>query len=271
VDPTAVLALFDQEMRREPYADADFRVDRKGSVVRLLGSKEHCVLYSRFAPEEAVAGVAEQTAEFRALGLPVEWKVYSHDQPPEVPRLLAEAGYVAKPPETLMVYDLTEPFPPSPRVDGIEIRRIRSPSEARDLESVGRAAFGRTEASDPDRVLDRLDDPELAVFVAYHGSVPVAGGRVECVPGRSFAGLWGGGTVPEFRGRGVYRTLVGARAAFARERGARYLMVEALDGTSRPILERIGFVPLAGVIGWELRPEPRPPSTTTASDRQGHP
>ncbi|MFD4043109.1 GNAT family N-acetyltransferase, partial [Streptomyces sp. NPDC058605] len=57
------------------------------------------------------------------------------------------------------------------------------------------------------------------------------------------AGLWGGGTVEGWRGRGLYRALVAHRARAAADRGYRYLQVDAMS-TSRPILERLGFEPL---------------------------
>ena len=67
--------------------------------------------------------------------------------------------------------------------------------------------------------------------------------------GTDFASLWGGGTLPEWRGRGVFRTLVGHRAVLARDRGFRYLQVDALP-TSRPILERMCFHPLPETTPW---------------------
>ena len=63
-------------------------------------------------------------------------------------------------------------------------------------------------------------------------------------PGTEFAGLWGGGTLPEWRGRGIYRALVRYRAELAAQRGYRYLTVDA-SPDSRPILERLGFIRLA--------------------------
>ncbi|HTX49603.1 MAG TPA: GNAT family N-acetyltransferase, partial [Caulobacteraceae bacterium] len=59
------------------------------------------------------------------------------------------------------------------------------------------------------------------------------------------------GAVPDYRGRGAYRALVAARADEARRRGHRFLTVDARE-TSRPILERLGFQPLATVRGWTL-------------------
>jgi GNAT superfamily N-acetyltransferase len=56
--------------------------------------------------------------------------------------------------------------------------------------------------------------------------------------------LWGGGTLPGWRGRGVFRALVAHRAALASARGFRYLQVDA-SPASRPIFRRLGFVELA--------------------------
>ncbi|MFF2455131.1 GNAT family N-acetyltransferase, partial [Isoptericola sp. NPDC058082] len=58
--------------------------------------------------------------------------------------------------------------------------------------------------------------------------------------GTEFAGLWGGSTLSAWRGRGIYRALVAARAHIAAVRGVRYLQVDA-SGDSAPILRRLGF------------------------------
>ena len=78
---------------------------------------------------------------------------------------------------------------------------------------------------------------------------------MELPPGRSFASLWGGGTLPAYRGRGLYRGLVAHRAAESLRRGYRFLTIDARNTTSRPILERLGATPLVGVQGWLLRPQ----------------
>jgi len=83
-----------------------------------------------------------------------------------------------------------------------------------------------------------------AAVVALAGQAPVAAGRVEFHPGTEFASLWGGCTLPAWRGRGAFRSLVAHRAALASARGLRYLQVDA-SPDSRPILQRLGFVQLA--------------------------
>jgi GNAT superfamily N-acetyltransferase len=73
---------------------------------------------------------------------------------------------------------------------------------------------------------------------------PVSSARTEFVAGTDFAGLWGGGTLPQWRRKGIYRALVRYRAELAAGRGYKHLTVDASD-QSRPILERIGFECLA--------------------------
>src|SRR4051812_49999174 len=88
---------------------------------------------------------------------------------------------------------------------------------------------------------ERTANPDgSGIVVAEAGDAIVCAGWVRFESGTSFATLWGGGTLPEWRGRGIYRATVAHRAQLARERGAEYLEVDASD-ESRPILERLGF------------------------------
>jgi ribosomal protein S18 acetylase RimI-like enzyme len=52
----------------------------------------------------------------------------------------------------------------------------------------------------------------IEIWVAEAQGEVVCTGRLEVVLGTEFAGVWGGGTVPEWRGRGIYRALTAARA-----------------------------------------------------------
>ena len=85
------------------------------------------------------------------------------------------------------------------------------------------------------------------------GDAPVCGARMELRPGTDFAGLWGGGTDPRWRGKGIYRATVAHRARIAAERGYRYLQVDASDD-SRPILDRLGFSTLCTTTPYVYRP-----------------
>src|SRR5207247_8964470 len=87
----------------------------------------------------------------------------------------------------------------------------------------------------------RFELPEKAVaVVAVVDGKAVSGGRVDLEDGTEFAGLFGGVTLPDYRGRGLYRATVAKRAELAREGGYRWLYSDALP-TSRPLLQRLGF------------------------------
>lgn len=86
-----------------------------------------------------------------------------------------------------------------------------------------------------------VSDPEnLVVFMAEASGEVVSPAWLEINPGTDFAGLWGGSTLPAWRGRGIYKALVSARARVAATRGVKYLQVDA-SADSEPILRRLGF------------------------------
>ncbi|NUR62398.1 MAG: GNAT family N-acetyltransferase, partial [Catenulispora sp.] len=104
------------------------------------------------------------------------------------------------------------------------------------------------------RALARLEaDPETVwTWVAMAGEQPVSTARMLVHPETGFASLWGGGTAPEWRGRGIYRSLVAHRVRVAGGVGCEYLQVDATE-KSRPILERLGFRALSVTTPYEYR------------------
>lgn len=252
ISPPSILRLYDEEMRRDPVPDLGSRVERIGPIVRLLGPQNY-ILYSDLDGPSARAVIAEQVAYFRQAGAEVEWKVFGHDRPENLDTLLREAGFTPAEQETLVVFDLQKELPGEAHAPpGIEIRQVSDEAGVRDAAAANFAAFGKEDA-DAQAYYSRLvKDPNQGVFVAYARAAPVASGRIELTPGRSFAGLWGGGTDPIYRHKGIYRSLVRARADLAKRRGYRFLTVDARD-TSRPILTRLGFLPIATTRPWILR------------------
>ncbi|HEV8050654.1 MAG TPA: GNAT family N-acetyltransferase [Thermoplasmata archaeon] len=248
----AIRTRFDAEMRRDPPLEGDERAERSEHFVRVVGRRAW-IAYSHLTASEAPERVAAEARHARSSGVEVEWKLYEYDPPPNLGEILAASGFVADPPETLMVYDLERgrPFPPSG--GSVVIRRVQDRTGLETAVAVSRTAFAPEPGWELEEYLPRLASPSLAVFVAEVLGRPASAGRLELPMGRAFASLWGGGTTREFRGRGVYRALVAARADLARARGFRYLTVDARE-SSRPILERLGFAPVASVVGWVLAP-----------------
>jgi GNAT superfamily N-acetyltransferase len=146
---------------------------------------------------------------------------------------------------------MDEGMPPVEPIAGLDIREVSDGAGFADYLAVNAAANGRPARQSVEELRRTVDDPGLAYFVAYAEGRPVASGGLQLPLARAFAGLYSGGTLPEYRSRGVYRALVAKRAAEARRRGCRYLWVDARE-TSRPILERLGFQPLATIRGWTL-------------------
>jgi GNAT superfamily N-acetyltransferase len=155
-----------------------------------------------------------------------EWKYYEHDGPELRERLLA-AGLEPDDEETVVVAEAASIPPPPEDVD------LREEPDV--FLELAKMVFGHDRGS-------IMPDEAVAVVAVVDGR-PVSGGRVDLDPGVEFAGLFGGVTVPEYRGRGLYRATVARRAEIARAAGYRFFYVDALP-TSRPILERNGFVRL---------------------------
>jgi len=237
-------------MRQDPTLEPGIRIERVGSVVRAAG-RFNCILYSHLNPENVDAAIVEQKAHFREAGTEVEWKVYAHDPPADLAARLAAAGFIADDPETLMAFDLAKNLAEGATTSSVDIRRIRDARGLADLIEVNKAIWTHGSASIYESYAQRRHDPSLGLYVAYEDGEPVAAARLEMPAGRMFAGLWGGCTLAAHRGRGIFRALVAARAKEARDRGYRFLNVDAAD-TSRPILARLGFLVLTGVTGWRF-------------------
>jgi GNAT superfamily N-acetyltransferase len=251
MDRAVVLAQYDREMRQEPPLGPGESIEREEGLVRVVGTRGW-IAYSRLTEENAAAVVEREAEAIRRRGIPFEWKLYGHDRPAALARLLEANGFVADEPETLMVMDLAEPMGLGRTADGVSARRVGDRAGLEAAVGVSTAAFAPDPGWDLSEYLPLVGSPSFAAFVAYVNGVPASAGRLDMPAGRSFASLWGGGTVPRFRGAGIYRSLVKARAELARARGFRFLTVDARE-TSRPILERVGFQPLAPVVGWQAK------------------
>jgi GNAT superfamily N-acetyltransferase len=248
VDHTALLTLFDRELREGARPDGPgVRVERTGDVVRQVAGAQgwNGVLWSALGEAAADAAIAEQIAHYAGLGLDFEWKLYGHDRPADLGKRLRAAGFRPEPEETLMIGEIATLSLDAELPQGVRVVPVTGPRGVDLVADVHEKAFGADSAWLRDQLLARLAaDPDTVVaVVAMAGDEPVSAARMELVPGTRFAGLWGGGTVEGWRGRGIYRALVAHRAHAAAARDYRYLQVDA-SSQSRPILERLGFTPL---------------------------
>jgi GNAT superfamily N-acetyltransferase len=256
MNSTEALALFDVQLRREAGPETPTtRVDRLDRVVRQVGAGAHewCgIIWSDLDEDSADAAIAEQLRWLRgpeAAGREFEWKTYSHDRPADLGERLRAAGFTPEPPETLMIAEVGEVAALTRDAvlpEGVRLEQVTDAAGVDMAADVHEQAFGTSADRLRARMLDQITEraETVSIVLAMAGDLPLCAARMEFCPGTAFAGLWGGGTVEAWRGKGVYHALVAHRAAVAAAQGYRYLQVDA-SSQSRPILQRLGFAPLS--------------------------
>jgi GNAT superfamily N-acetyltransferase len=172
-----------------------------------------------------------------------EWKSRGHDLPADLGDHLVAHGFEAEPVETVMIGEASLLAVDVPLPAEVVVRRVGEGGDLVDdltrMRDAQDSVFGRGGPS-VESSLAELEGGDSEYWIAEVDGRVVCGGRLTVVPGTEFAGIWGGSTLPEFRGRGIYRALVAARARAALARGVRYIHSDCTD-MSRPILERAGL------------------------------
>jgi GNAT superfamily N-acetyltransferase len=246
-----LLAAYDSQLRaRVPdRLPPGAEVVRDGPVVRFTGSTSGgWVLYRDLGGlegDELDRLIARQVEAFRERGERFEWKLHGHDRPADLPDRLRAAGFVPEEQETVVIAPVDRVAHPPVLPDGVSLLEV---TERRDFdrivaleEEVWQEAHGF--------LADMLEEERAVDPGSITAVVAEAGGKVVCAAWErfesdtDFATLWGGATLEAWRGRGIYKATVAYRANLASERGYRLLEVDASDD-SRPILERVGFVPV---------------------------
>jgi ribosomal protein S18 acetylase RimI-like enzyme len=188
--------------------------------------------------------IARQVRVFADRGEPFEWKLHGHDRPADLSERLIAQGFVSEDLETVVVAPVAEIAGEVLLPDGVSLREV---SERADLDRIGAMEEAIWHDDRAGWLGDSLEaeqvvDPNaITIVVADAAGGFVSAGWVRFVSGTDFATLWGGGTLPGWRRRGIYRALVAYRANLAAARGFRYLQVDA-SSESRPILEQLGFI-----------------------------
>lgn len=248
-----LLNLYDTEVRGSLAAPAPgFRVEGVGPVVRLVGPSsdpnDNAVVLAQLTEADADREIAGQVSFFGALGHAFEWKHFSHDQPASLPDKLLAAGFEAQEPETLVALDASQEFADADLRDGLRIAELKDPGALEGIGVVNTAVYGNPRHSEwlvASIAKEKQSDPDaIRIYAAFAGDRPVSVGWVRHKRGETFGSLWGGSTLPEWRGKGVYSALVAVRARAARQQGCRWLTVDC-SPMSLPILERRGFQRLA--------------------------
>jgi hypothetical protein len=279
MDAATLLAAYDEQLRTDAETPGADSVTRHGPLrlVTFAGGRGF-VTYRSLDDTDTDADtdtdtgagatadsvrrlVPEALAHYRADPeiTRVEWKTRGHDHAPGLHEALLANGFTAGEEESIMIgearslaVDVTPP-------DGVELRRVTEEADVRAMSAMADEVFGDPVSDDMAnallRRLARNDGMEL--WVAEADGRIVSAGRLEPVRGTNFAGIWGGSTRAEWRGRGIYRALTAARARSALRMGKTLINSDSTE-FSRPILERSGLLKVSTTTPYEWRREHQP-------------
>ncbi|HET9897432.1 MAG TPA: GNAT family N-acetyltransferase [Streptosporangiaceae bacterium] len=264
MDRDAVLTAYNVQVRQSTSPDGTgATIEADGIVVRRIapaGQDGSGIVWSNLDETSADAVIAEQVRFFGGRGVKFEWKVFDYDQPADLAGRLVAAGFVAGEPESFVVGEVDQIIGALRSAElpaGVIARHVTDEAGVELMTAVQERVFNedRSELGESIRAQLAAAPEVIGVVLAMAGDEPVCAGRIEFLPGTEFAGLWGGGTLPGWRKRGIYRALVRYRAELAAGRGYKYLTVDASED-SRPILEKVGFTRLAITTPYVWAPAP---------------
>ncbi|WP_433257360.1 GNAT family N-acetyltransferase [Streptosporangium sp. CA-135522] len=246
---SAYLRAYDEQLRGRPMPGRT--AERIGPVLRVVsdGHGQGFVTYRDLGGLEGVeldAFIAGQRDFFTEIGRPVEWKYHDYDLPVDLPDRLVAAGFEPEERETVMVGETAglaaAPAPPK----GVRLREVAGRSDLERIREMEETVWEADRSWLPDLLERDIAGPgdRCAVVLAEAGERVVCAAWMRFHQGTDFVSLWGGSTLKEWRGKGIYRSMVAYRAGLAVERGFRLVQVDASDD-SRPILSRLGLEAIA--------------------------
>ncbi len=248
IDDEILLRAYDEQLRRPAHGERPgITIEEDGPLLRVVGQFRGFVTGRRdlgVDGAELDALIARQRDFFAARGETVEWKTRGHDLPVDLPERLRAAGFVPEGQETVVIgvaADLAaDPVLPA----GVSLRQVAADADIHAIAAMESEVWGQDWSWLATDLIARISSApdDVAVFAVEDETTcrVVSAAWLVFYPGTEFAALWGGSTLTDWRGRGIYRALVAVRARRAVERGARYLQVDASDD-SAPILRRLGF------------------------------
>ncbi len=270
-DVAELLAAYDEQIRPSESRNLPPGVyaERDGPIVRIVGQYQGFIsgpAELTLDGDDLDALIARQRDFFARRGEAVEWKIRAHDRPADLVDRLSAAGFRPDPAETVVIGLAEEqagrrvPLPPE-----VSIRATDAPQDMHRIAAMESEVWHEDWSWLAGDLIGHTQTGQFTVLVAEAGGEVVSSAWLVFKPGTQFAGLWGGATLPAWRGRGIYHALVGRRAELAAAHEARYLQVDASDD-SCPILERLGFVAITITTPYVWTPVPRARTTARSAE-----
>lgn len=271
--PEDLLSRFHTQVR---LADRDaapgFVVERDGPVHRTyppdpaaLGAMVEC---PEGLGDDPDSWIVRQVEFFAGRGQRLEWKTYGYDEPADLPARLERAGFVPEDPEVVLLGRCVDLVHDVDLPDGVRLHEPATDEDWVRVRDLLTQVWGEHGVDIADSLREEQQArPDLMVTTVVEevatGAV-VSYAVLRLTEGTDFCGLWGGSTLPAWRRRGLYRTLVSHRARIALERGYPCVRIDT-SPDSRPILIRLGMHAVADTRPYVLgAPATRLPSGTDA-------
>lgn len=259
VDSAALLAAYDAQMRMPAgVVPSGMTYEYDGPILRIVGGHVGRIRAPRdvgVTGTELDSLIARQRDYFQARGQGVEWKLRAHDLPADLPERLVAAGFVPQEAATVLLAFAEEVAAEPVLPGGVVLRQVSEAEDLRRFADLQTEVFG----VDCSWVAAHLsahmsaDPDQITILVAEAGDELVCAAFAMYEPGTDFVALLGGATLPKWRGRGIYRAMIAARAREAVARGVRLLHVDA-SPASAPILRRCGFHEITTSTHYEWTP-----------------
>ncbi len=257
----ALLALYDDTMRRNACVAGCMR-EQTAEVSRYTTStgSQRYIMWHDFAAADAARVIDAELHAAQGNAGVLMWKLYAHDVAHGALRSgLIARGFAENDHCTLMAVPVAALLDALPRNDpgrdtDLTVRQLTTADELDAYQNIWDDVWPDAPNAryvNDYRVLIASGEPGIVFFAGFAANdSPVTSGYLYHHPGQPFALLCGGTTKAAWRRRHAYTRMLAARARAAALRSARYLAVEA-SAQSRPILERLGFVPLSTLAFYE--------------------
>lgn len=199
--------------------------------------------------------IAAQKEYFAPAGKQVEWKYHSYDEPQDLPQRLRAAGFTPDDQEALVLGEAADLAIADRVAEEVTVRQTTSREDLERMRDMQTAVWNTDHSWLVDALTAEMtsDTDPAAVIIAEADGEVVCGSWIRFHKGTQFASMWGGSTLPQWRGKGIYRATVARRAQLALAQGFRYLQVDC-SPDSRPILERLGMSTVATTTPYMWKP-----------------
>ncbi len=225
----------------------------RGRITRASDHFANFVGAATLTPENADETIRRVCEIFRSKKKTFAWQVGPRSTPAELgERLIAAGQYEMLKEAGMVLTDLRTPIPTNPAV------QVREATMADHEVAIPVLAPALDIDLDGARVVTAAllqgQGVEKRVYLAYLDGVesPVGYAASIYIPDQPIVLLFCAATLAEYRGHGVYHSLVARRIQEAARDGMQAAIIQAVRTSSAPICARLGFVELGGLAwyGW---------------------